>query len=647
MTIAREEKSSRQNSSDHFRWSAILLIAFSQLFLPTHSFGQKHDSEHVWMEGRGRIAHLLALQNSKLSINTEERSNKIDSRFKTVSDCILAVGVDDNVTDECGQVAIEATVGKIDAKTRGQLIMLSEKFLKEVANGNWQSWLKLSSALALANEPDCAKRLLEKAGKRASSLVTQKPWIARRLQLYRVGLEILSSKDDSFRKKVVNDLPSPQDDDLASREIKRRLLDVVQIKLGSFAAEGSEKPEDRLNRLRYQRWQIEQDRDEVQAISEILAEKDLEVELIARIDLLARQYKPLNLEWRGIMHLIAQITTRVELLDRNRALQLPMENWIINASNAQASLESDEDRAVVRAKLIVLEYATLLGRILSRTKGDVESSQTSENWKELETRLASISSPLSLSLNSSLFERDLQVVQNLQLQLAAVDKRLRRSNALLAGYYFKTEFDSVASQNIRNIRAELVELVNLRREALVEFFTVNTILEPRTRLTYRALLRTMAQLKKTLSEIQTLVPKPVVEQSSHLHQQKFLAESESLISKIESQTTQAMLKRKVVSKRLVETFHPIEKEVVLISEQARMFVQDSGNELKPRLKNILGSISADLVRRNREVDLATAIAKSEIKDSISERRESLQWTRDRIEDLRRIRSENLDWRIAQ
>lgn len=647
MTIAREEKSSQQSSSDQFRWSAILLIALGQLFLSTHSLGQKFESEHVWMEGRGRIAHLLALQNSKLNINSGERSAKIDSRFKTISDCILAVEVDDKVIDACGQAAIEATVGKIDAITRGQLILLSEKFLKEVSKGNWQSWLKLSSALALSNEASSAKRLLENAWKRATSLGTHQPWIARRLQLYRAGLEILSSKDDAFRKKVVNDLPSPHVDDVAVREIQWRLSDAVRTNQGALAAERSEKPEDRLNRLRYKRWQIEQDRDEVQAISEILAENDLDVEVISRIDLLARQYNPENSEWRGIMRIIAQLTTRVELLDRNRALQLTMENWITNARNAQASLESDEDRTVVRAKLIVLEYATLLGRILSRTRGDVENSQTSENWRELEKRLASIVSPLSISINSSLFERDLQAVQNLQLQLAAVDKRLRRSNALLAGYYFKTEFDSAASQNIRNIRAELVELVNLRREALVEFFTVNTILEPRTRLTHRALLRTIAQLKKTLSEIHALSPKPIVEQSSHLHQQKFMVESAALLSKIESQTSQAMTKRKAVSERLVATFHPIAKEVALISGQARAFMQDGGNDLKPRLKNILGSISADLVRQNREVDLETAIAKSEIKDSITSRKESLQWTRDRIEDLRRIRSENLDWRIAQ
>jgi len=647
VTIAREEKSSQQSSSDQFRWSAILLIALGQLFLSTHSLGQKFESEHVWMEGRGRIAHLLALQNSKLNINSDERSAKNDSRFKTISDCILAVEVDDYVIDACGQAAIEATVGKTDAMSRGQLILLFEKFLKEDSKGNWQSWLKLSSALALANEASSAKRLLETAWKRATSLVTHQPWIARRLQLYRAGLEILSSKDDVFRKKVVNDLPSPQVDDVAVREIQWRLSDAVQTNQGALAAERSEKPEDRLNRLRYKRWQIEQDRDEVQAISEILAENGLDVEVISRIDLLARQYNPENSEWRGIMSIIAQLTTRVELLDRNRALQLPMENWITNARNAQASLESDEDRTVVRAKLIVLEYATLLGRILSRTREDVENSQTSENWRELEKRLSSMCSPLSLSINSSLFERDLQAVQNLQLQLAEVDKRLRRSNALLAGYYFKTEFDSAASQNIRNIRAELVELVNLRREALVEFFTVNTILEPRTRLTHRALLRTIAQLKKTLSEIQSLYPKPIVEKSSHLHQQKFMVESAALISKIESQTSAAMSKRKVLSERLVATFHPIAKEVALISGQARAFMQDGGNDLKPRLKNILGSIGADLVRQNREVDLETAIAKSEIKDSITTRKEYLQWTRDRIEDLRRIRSENLDWRIAQ
>jgi hypothetical protein len=132
-----------------------------------------------------------------------------------------------------------------------------------------------------------------------------------------------------------------------------------------------------------------------------------------------------------------------------------------------------------------------------------------------------------------------------------------------------------------------------------------------------------------------------------LHQKKFVIESEALISKIESQTSEVMSKRKVVSQRLVSTIQPIEKEVALISGQARKFIQDAGNDLKPRLKNILGSISADLVRQNREIDLETAIAKTGIKDSITSRKESLQWTRDRIEDLRRIRSENLDWRIAQ
>jgi hypothetical protein len=646
VTIAREEKSSQQNSSDQFRWSAILLIALVQFFISTHSLAQKFESEHVWMEGRGRIQYLLALQNSRININSDESIEKNSLKSKKITDCVLAAGLDDNVIDACGQAALEAAVGKIDGIRRGQLVLLSEKFLKDSSKGNWQSWLKLSSALALANEAKAAKRLLENAEKRATSMVTHQPWILRRLQLYRTGLEILSSKDDAFRRKLIDDLTSSHDDEVAVREIKRRLSDAVQTELGA-AAERSEKPEDRLNRLRYKHWQIEQDRDEVQAISEILEENDLEVDVISRIDLLARQYSPDNSEWRGILNIIAQVTTGVELLARNRALQLPMENWIINARRAGTSLESDEDRTIAKSNLIVLEYATLLGRILSKTRGDVENSQTSENWRELEKRLVDIVSPLAQTINSSFFERDVQAVQKLQLQLAAVDNRLRRSNALLASYFFKTEFDAAASQNIRNIRAELIELEMLRREALVEFFTVNTILEPRTRLAQRALFRTIAQLKKTLFEIRNLYPKSAVYQSSIPHQQKFIIESEELISKIESQTSEVMSKRKVVSQKLVSTFQPIEKEVALISGLARKFIQDAGNDLKPRFKNILGSISADLVRQNREIDLETAIAKTEIQDSIKSRKESLQWTRDRIEDLRRIRSENLYWRIAQ
>lgn len=646
MTIAREEKSSQQNSSDQFRWSAILLIALVQFFISTHSLAQKFESEHVWMEGRGRIQYLLSLQNSRININSDESIEKNSLKSKKITDCVLAAGLDDNVIDACGQAALEAAVGKIDGIRRGQLVLLSEKFLKDSSKGNWQSWLKLSSALALANEAKAAKRLLENAEKRATSMVTHQPWILRRLQLYRTGLEILSSKDDAFRRKLIDDLTSSHDDEVAVREIKRRLSDAVQTELGA-AAQRSEKPEDRLNRLRYKRWQIEQDRDEVQAISEILEENDLEVEVISRIDLLARQYSPDNSEWRGILNIVAQVTTGVELLARNRALQLPMENWIINARRAGTSLESDEDRTIAKSNLIVLEYATLLGRILSKTRGDVENSQTSENWRELEKRLVDIVSPLAQTINSSFFERDVQAVQKLQLQLAAVDNRLRRSNALLASYFFKTEFDAAAFQNIRNIRAELIELEMLRREALVEFFTVNTILEPRTRLAQRALFRTIAQLKKTLFEIRNLYPKSAVDQSSIPHQQKFIIESEELISKIESQTSEVMSKRKVLSQKLVSTFQPIEKEVALISGLARKFIQDAGNDLKPRFKNILGSISADLVRQNREIDLETAIAKTEIKDSIKSRKESLQWTRDRIEDLRRIRSENLYWRIAQ
>jgi hypothetical protein len=646
VTIAREEKSSQQNSSDQFRWSAILLIALVQFFISTHSLAQKFESEHVWMEGRGRIQYLLSLQNSRININSDESIEKNSLKSKKITDCVLAAGLDDNVIDACGQAALEAAVGKIDGIRRGQLVLLSEKFLKDSSKGNWQSWLKLSSALALANEAKAAKRLLENAEKRATSMVTHQPWILRRLQLYRTGLEILSSKDDAFRRKLIDDLTSSHDDEVAVREIKRRLSDAVQTELGA-AAQRSEKPEDRLNRLRYKRWQIEQDRDEVQAISEILEENDLEVEVISRIDLLARQYSPDNSEWRGILNIVAQVTTGVELLARNRALQLPMENWIINARRAGTSLESDEDRTIAKSNLIVLEYATLLGRILSKTRGDVENSQTSENWRELEKRLVDIVSPLAQTINSSFFERDVQAVQKLQLQLAAVDNRLRRSNALLASYFFKTEFDAAAFQNIRNIRAELIELEMLRREALVEFFTVNTILEPRTRLAQRALFRTIAQLKKTLFEIRNLYPKSAVDQSSIPHQQKFIIESEELISKIESQTSEVMSKRKVLSQKLVSTFQPIEKEVALISGLARKFIQDAGNDLKPRFKNILGSISADLVRQNREIDLETAIAKTEIKDSIKSRKESLQWTRDRIEDLRRIRSENLYWRIAQ
>jgi hypothetical protein len=281
-------------------------------------------------------------------------------------------------------------------------------------------------------------------------------------------------------------------------------------------------------------------------------------------------------------------------------------------------------------------------------KSDKSFALVRENLDALEERMAATPSPLAVAFNDGMFERDLQAAHVAQSRLVQVEKRLRRAQALLAGYYFFSSLDATEARNLANIRSELRELEIQKRAVIFELFKVLVVLQPNVQKEFRSLIRLNAQTKKSLKDLRTLLSGLDLgnrNQSAAVVQ--FLDEADVLVERIESSSYRTMAERRVRGERLVKAIEPLQQDVQKIQDEMGKILRSSAAELKPMLRGMIKVVDANLIAKSREIELKMSVAQSALQDDLGKRLDSARDTKDRLEILRRMRSENLQWRVAQ
>jgi hypothetical protein len=620
------------------------LCAFALFYFGSTSVFASDD--FAWMEARARVQHLRSMQDSNFGQSAHsgkkpESSNKIGAL-----DCALRRDLLQKERKICLGYIAEASKQKPAAIEVSRLLIAIESLKDSKSVFSWQESIALAGAAANLGDLAMARSILKRAREKAEKELPA--WVSQRIALFGLLVEIQAEKFPDARQDLyTKEIENFRDDPLFG-EVRKR-FDPHLVKAKNAKSDSVESSTAMiLQDLSYKLWQVAQDRDELAAVSQMFEKSDPEILDFYRLDQLVRRYDSSNREWKAIINLISDLTTGPELLMRGGALQMMMENWLANAVPQGLQMESDQDRTLQRSRMILYEFSAVLRRLIFAVKSDKSFALVRENLDALEERMAATPSPLAVAFNDGMFERDLQAAHVAQSRLVQVEKRLRRAQALLAGYYFFSSLDATEARNLANIRSELRELEIQKRAVIFELFKVLVVLQPNVQKEFRSLIRLNAQTKKSLKDLRTLLSGLDLgnrNQSAAVVQ--FLDEADVLVERIESSSYRTMAERRVRGERLVKAIEPLQQDVQKIQDEMGKILRSSAAELKPMLRGMIKVVDANLIAKSREIELKMSVAQSALQDDLGKRLDSARDTKDRLEILRRMRSENLQWRVAQ
>lgn len=619
---------------------AVLFVAISKPVLASSI------DNSIWHEARSRIQHLSSMQNAAAIKSPLNAKKGTTPQSLTTLDCVLRRGLNAAERKQCFGYLAEASKQKLEPRETSRLLLAIEALRTAQGPFSWQDSIVLAGAAANLGDAHLAKNILQVA--RENVQKTEAEWVLRRLDLYMFLVDLKAEAEPERRREMYERGSKDYRDEALFQEIRQRLEDILSADGKHLASQSKASPEAVLKELTYLRWQLAQDRDELMIVAQAIERDKPDLFDFHRLDQLVRRYDSSNKQWKAIINLVTGMSTGAELLMRSGALQVMMEHWLATAVPQSLRLEADQDRNIARSRMILQEFSPILATVLAAVRADKKYAAASENLAVLEERMNLLPSPIATAFNDSLFERDLQAVRIIQGRLVDIEKRIRRAHALLAGYYFFSTLDASESRNISNIRTELRELEAQKRLLLLEFFKVVVVLQPNVQKDFRALIRLNAQHKKSLKDLRSLLGDPAeFGTASGPAAVRFLDEADALVAKIESDSYRIMALRREAGERIVKALEPLQQDVLKINSEMSNILSASSSELRPTLRRLLKNIDLVVGAKARDIELKMSLAQATIRDDAASRLDSARATKERLEMLRRMRGENLEWRVAQ
>lgn len=625
---------------------AAFLCAFSGMEI-AHAesrLAERHKIE--WTEARGRVQHLESLLLAPTQL-TESVNEKTGTRDRSL-ECLFERNPSETWLNLCSDHLFEISRQGASSFKKMQIGMIVERALGLKDVGDWTQWLKISTTMVLLNEFELARSAFKAAAQRAARQYPTQTWIEQRLGMFLLALDLLEKKDPIERRGIVQSVATSSDFDSGTVEILRRIKNISETSDNkSFTQTSPDKHQQRLKELNYRHWQVSLDMDEILALQDRISTNKLDADHFERLGLLARSYGFEDSEWKAISNTLSRVSAGADLLSRSRGLQLLLEHWIDVVARREDSTKLDSDNALFKMAGVTQEFARVLQRLVEKSIPESLSESELELWKSLGQRLAGINSPMTITFNKSLFERDLLAAKSLQQRLREINSRIHRANALLAASYFSHEQNPAIAQDIKSVRGDLFELERMRGQLVLEYFSMHSLLEPKSQGQYRAMLRTTAQLRKTIQDIQKILPANRKKNDPSIEAERFIQQANAFLSKVESEAQAVITARKSLTKSVLAQISPVQQEVEKVGREFSAFMEESSRELKPKIMAISTRLRSGIERKLRQIEYDITVENSHLKDEMDLRRERLSNTKERLEDLRRIRSENLEWRISQ
>ncbi|MEY3902577.1 MAG: hypothetical protein RL189_1883 [Pseudomonadota bacterium] len=607
-----------------------------------------------WTDARGWVQHLNALRQSPNDWQSALNGSDDASMPNSFSHCLSKASEDEKITARCTVLALEAAqnYSQKNAPADEQLIhkvdIFSALLKKSQNSASWPAWLRLASVQALAGNLIAAKDAIGHARMAAERSGTTEKWVSERLDVFEhILVELMNSK--AGLHSHLTDSARVKPEDTQAKFILARARKVVQAGKAISSKEKADRTslDELLSELTRSRWVLSHDRSEIASLREQVLKSQLNLQSFGRIDSIVNQHNFKTPEWQAIVALLSGVSAKVEFVARNDGLFLPFELWLTAQANPQQGLFLDEDRFLSSKNHILDEYIRRLGRLISELPSKTSIAEEQEQYRALAVRTEGMNSSVGVVLNGVPASEKQQRVLLIKEELRTSDARLRELHSRLAAIDFLTTTDANNSVLVRDFARELDVLKSERRALVADYLSTSGNLMPITVAQFESFRERLNQVRKTLADFKELLRGADKLNIEGSQSGIFFAESEKFLSLLLADSERHLAQKSSSVRKVSAGFRQIVADIAQLRTELNKFVSSGAESLRPKLLKILGEVDLELFKRQREHELQEEVVRSKIRGLVSDDLKNAKWRRDRLNDTRRIRSENLEWRAGQ
>jgi hypothetical protein len=606
-----------------------------------------------WTDARGWVQHLNALRQSPKDWRSALSGSDDASMPASFSQCLSKESEDERIAARCAGLALAVAQNAFQRNVRvdEELIHKVDIFAALLKKSNnsvpWSAWLRLASVQALAGNLVAAKEFIAHARLAAGRSGNAEKWMSDRLDVFeRILSSLISSKNSIHPRLADSDgfVPADTQANFILARARKALQEGKAISL--------QEPSDRtaldqlISDLTRSRWILSHDRSEVANLKEQVLNSQLNLQSVGRIDSIVNQHNFKTPEWQAIIALLSGISAKVEVISRNDGLFLPFELWLTAAANPQHGLSIDEDKFLLAKNHILDEYIRRLGPLMAEFQERASDSEDQQQYQALAARMEGMNSAVGIILNSVPATEKQQRILLIMEELRTSDAKLRELHSRLAALDLLISPASSEVNSALDFSRELEALRSERRALVADFLSTTGNLMPMTLAQFESFKDRLMQVKKTLADFKILLKGADNLDIERSQAGIFLAESEKFLSLLLADSERHLVGKTASVRKVSAGFRQIVSDIALLRTELNKFVSSSAESLKPKLLKILADVDLELFKRQRELELQEEVVRSKIRGLLSDELKNAKWRRDRINDTRRIRSENLEWRAG-
>ncbi len=615
--------------------------------------GHKNQDRIYWTNGRALIQHYQSLQSVPTEWKAELQQKLHLAAPESIEDCVATQNYTGEVFDECTKIGLNEIRNQILSRRSinsplfEKLKIFSSIWERFSRISNWESWVRLAAAGTLSGDYEYASRMIRVARDVLPAEDSDANWKRERIDIFEAALGSLIESPDAKTTSLAR-TGKPLSNDPASRALT---AEVHRLTVGSKditnVAGGKGTNEQNLSNLVRKKWILAQDREEINTLKSMILNNEFSLEAIRRIDSLVRQNHFYNREWQAILKIISAVSAKVELFERNRGLMLPLEWWMSRKEKNSALLSFDDDRMLVRQIHLQDEFAKSIANIADKFAQGLEDPQDRQQVLLLRDRMTNIVSSVSRALNGLPTSEITQYAEVIRRRSTDQETAIRKVQAKIASLEMTGTPDADLMSLLTGFRSELQSLRVERSDILAEYASTSVNLMPSTLARHAVLNSRNDQIRRTLIDLKKIVSGVGGVVLDGTQAGYFFAEADQLLKRISSESSNHLEQKKKEAREIASSFKYLARGVSDLRDDFARVMAQTGPQIRVPVTKVLMAMEADIFRQERAIELQEQLLQTDNKDILEKQQRALEWQRERIEDLRRIKSENLEWRLGR
>lgn len=529
----------------------------------------------------------------------------------------------------------------------GQLKSYLRRFPMTEEYKDWRNHFLLASAFVRIGEYNSAYAIVELAREKFSEQREGSPQLEQKFRLFKLLLAFVTNPREMSVRRLQEFASeqkfSPDHADFLSNALQDR-IDKLPLRRGAYFIDDHSdlSHKDAVRSFVYEKWRVEQELDEVQALLSRSSSRQVDFDVVARANLLSEQFGVTSPEWLAIVNMAARVKNKSELVSRSSGPTAFLDAWATTHLADKFTKTINSDDAAVRASLVSRHLIPLFVKITKKLQSSDLRLSTDERVQAILQRLRAMQSRMHSVVDSLALDSELAAIQETMSTFMKSRSAMLRIKARIASLEERMPPDAERIQLLKELNIEHRELAEIQKNILQLIALRIHAYDPVVMASLRQTARRLNQLRSTLADLESIGTD--VERGGV---RPIFGELREFLSEIDSSIRTVEHRRLSESVGFAKISEPLQEKSDQLLADTEKFFLDSGPEINKSVRLILREVERRLYAERERFNFYIAQRKSLIQQDIENAAKQVEAKIKKINNLKRIRQENLEWRLSR